>query len=307
MNSIDRSLRELKDMEALSDGSSPIHRLSPLAKLVVTVAFILTVISFHKYDLSSMIVMLLFPVLAFQVSEIPVRTCFYRLRYVLPLVLAVGVFNPFFDREPLLYLGNVGVSGGVISMLTLMCKGVLCLMASFLLIATTKIDALCKALRSIHVPAPLVTLLLLTFRYVSLMAEEVSVMSQAYALRAPGQKGIHYRAWGSFLGQLLLRSMDRARELYSAMQLRGYNFQQGVQFPAESVASGGSQPRSEEGATHRARRGKNAKAFLKNELRYAGSTRLSGADAAYMVICIALFLLVRNVNIAAMLGNLVMR
>ena len=40
------------------------------------------------------------------------------------------------------------------------------------------------------------------------------------------------------------------------------SFQQWVQSPAESVASGGSQPRSEEGATHRARRGKNAKAFL---------------------------------------------
>ena len=254
-------------MEALSDGSSPVHRLSPLAKLVVTIAFILTVISFHKYDLSSMIVMLLFPAFAFQVSRIPVRTCFYRLRYVLPLVLAVGLFNPFFDREPLLYLGNVTVTGGVISMLTLMCKGILCLMASFLLIATTRIDALCRALRSIHVPASLVTLLLLTFRYVSLMAEEVSVMSQAYALRAPGQKGIHYKAWGSFLGQLLLRSMDRAGELYSAMQLRGYT----------------------------------------GELEYAGSTRLTGTDAAYMLTCIALFLLARNVNVAAMLGNLVMR
>ena len=265
MRNIDSSLRELKDMEALAEGYSPMHRLSPLAKLVVTAAFILTVISFHKYDLSSMLVMLLFPILGFQISDIPVSTCFYKLRLVLPLVLAVGVFNPFFDRAVYLKLGGLAVSGGVISMLTLMCKGVLCLMASFLLIATTRIDAICRALRSLHVPAFIVTLLLLTFRYVTLMAEEVSVMSQAYALRAPGQKGIHHKAWGSFLGQLLLRSMDRAQELYSAMQLRGFD----------------------------------------GELKYAGSGRLSAADAVYMAVCIGLFVLARNVNIAGILGGLV--
>ena len=47
-------------------------------------------------------------------------------------------------------------------------------------------------------------------------------MSEAYHLRAPGQKGIHISAWGSFLGQLLLRSMDRAEDLYESMLLRGF-------------------------------------------------------------------------------------
>ena len=96
-------------------------------------------------------------------------------------------------------------------------------MASFLLIATTPMDALCAALRKLHVPSLLVTLLLLTYRYVSVMLHEVSVMSEAYHLRAPGQKGIHISAWGSFLGQLLLRSMDRAETLYESMQLRGFH------------------------------------------------------------------------------------
>ena len=42
----------------------------------------------------------------------------------------------------------------------------------------------------------------------------------AYALRAPGEKGIHFRAWGSLLGQLLLRSVDRAQLVYESMLLR---------------------------------------------------------------------------------------
>ena len=67
------------------------------------------------------------------------------------------------------------------------------------------------------------TLLLLTYRYVGVMTEELAIMTDAYLLRAPGQKGIHISAWGSFLGQLLLRSMDRAQELYGSMLLRGYH------------------------------------------------------------------------------------
>ena len=42
----------------------------------------------------------------------------------------------------------------------------------------------------------------------------------------------------------------------------------GLQSPTEINASGGSQPRKEEGASHHARRGKNAEAFLNVKFRY---------------------------------------
>ena len=223
MNKMEKALQELSEMDELAAQASPIHRLHPAAKLIATIAYIVVTVSFRKYDLSGLFPMLLWPVLLFQLSGIPVRTCFYKLRIVLPLVMAVGLFNPFFDRAILLRIGGVAFSGGVISMVTLMLKGVFCLMASFLLMATTPIDSLCAALRKLHVPGMIVTLLLLTYRYVGVMTEELAVMTDAYHLRAPGQKGIHISAWGSFLGQLLLRSMDRAEDLYESMQLRGFH------------------------------------------------------------------------------------
>ena len=221
-NVIDRSIEELREMDDLASSISPIHSLGPGAKLLVTVVYIAVVASFHKYNLTGLLFMIFYPVLLFEISRIPIGLCFRKMRLVLPLVCLAGLFNPFFDRIPVLTLGPVRVTSGMISMATLMLKGIFCLMASFLLIATTKIEGICQALRRIHVPSILVTLLLLTYRYIGLLAEEVSIMTQAYSLRAPGQKGIHYKAWGSFLGQLLLRSMDRAEELYSSMQLRGY-------------------------------------------------------------------------------------
>ena len=258
-----KALHELAEMDELASRRSPIHSLHPAAKLIVTVVYILITLSFDKYDLSGLVPMVLWPVLIFQISGINVRTCFYKLRIVLPLVMAVGLFNPFFDRAIMTHIGTVGISGGVISMITLMLKGMFCLMASFLLIATTKIDYLCGALRSMHFPSILVTLLLLTYRYVGVMTEELAVMTDAYHLRAPNQKGIHISAWGSFLGQLLLRSMDRAQELYSSMLLRGYH----------------------------------------QHFHYAENKPFDKRDASYIVVCVLIFALLRYFDISQMLGG----
>jgi len=267
MNKMENALSELGQMDELAVGDSPLHDISAIAKLLSTIAYILIVMSFHKYNLSGLIPMILWPIFLFQLSGIPVRTCFYKLRIVLPLVMAVGLFNPFFDRQILLHIGNIGVSGGVISMLTLMLKGVLCLMASFLLVATTPFDSICAALRKLHVPGVIATLLLLTYRYVGVMTLELAVMTDAYHLRAPGQKGIHVSAWGSFLGQLLLRSMDRAQELFSSMQLRGY----------------------------------------KNEFYYAKTKSFEVSDAVFMIVSIGFFVLLRYVNISQLIGQLFVR
>lgn len=264
---MEKALAELGQMDELAVQESPVHDLNAAAKLLSTVIYILIVMSFDKYDLSGLVPMVLWPVLLFQISGIPVRTCFYKLRIVLPLVMFVGLFNPFFDRDIMVYLGNIGVSGGVISMITLMIKGVLCLMASFLLVATTPFDSICAALRRMHIPSTLVTLLLLTYRYVGVMTQELAVMTDAYHLRAPGQKGIHVSAWGSFLGQLLLRSMDRAQELYSSMLLRGYH----------------------------------------QHFHYAPTKPFRAKDAAYMILSIGLFFLFRYCDVAELIGGIFVR
>ena len=267
MNKMQKALHELAEMDELAARSSPIHALHPAAKLIATIAYILVTLSFDKYDLSGLVPMLLWPVLLFQLSGIEIRSCFYKLRIVLPLVMAVGLFNPFFDKAVLLRLGPLAVSGGLVSMLTLMLKGLFCLMASFLLMATTPIDNLCAALRQLHVPKMLVTLLLLTYRYVGVMTEELAIMTEAYHLRAPGQKGIHISAWGSFLGQLLLRSMDRAQELYSSMLLRGYH----------------------------------------QHFHYTDIKPFRLRDALYSIGCVLVFLLLRSFRIAQLLGGMIVR
>lgn len=223
MTKAEKARNEIGAVERLAAGDSPIHRISPLAGLFLTILFIAVTVSFHKYNITSLIVMVIVPVLGYFISGIPLSTCFIKLRIVMPLVCALGLINPFLDKNIIMRIGSVNISGGVISMITLMLKGIFCLMMSFLFIATNPIDEICAGLRKIHFPKLLVSLFLLTYRYIAVLLGEVAVMTEAYQLRSPGQRGVKKAAWGSFLGQLLIRSMDKAQNLYDSMSLRGFN------------------------------------------------------------------------------------
>lgn len=223
MNKTQFAKQELYRMDKLGNMDTCVHRITPVSKFILTLGYILTVMSFGRYDIYGLFVMILFPVVAYQLAIIPVHTCFYKFRFCLPIVCLIGVLNPFFDQRIVMVVGRIGISGGVVSMVSLIMKGLFCLMATFLYVATSGIEGLCAALYKLHLPESFITHILLTFRYVSILLDELSRMTQAYKLRAPNQRGIAFKAWGSFLGQLLLRAMDRGQSLYENMLLRGYN------------------------------------------------------------------------------------
>lgn len=216
------ALFEVHELEEMAARKLEINRVHPLVKLMVTLVFMVTVVSFQKYDLPGLVPFLLYPFVVLKLADIKMAACFRKIRGILPLILFLGIFNPLLDRAAYFYIGAIPVSGGVISMITLFLKGVCCLTASFLLIATTGIEGICHALRLLHVPNILVTQFLLTYRYITVLMAEANSVYQAYSLRAPGEKGVKYKIWGSLLGQLLLRSIDRAGNLYESMLLRGF-------------------------------------------------------------------------------------
>lgn len=221
MNKTQQAYQEIKRIDEMADGNSVVHHFSPLSKLIVTLCYITTLMSFPKYSLSNVISMCIYPLLMYPLANISIYKAIWKMKVIIPLILLIGILNPFFDNT-LIQIGTITINGGWISFITLAIKGILALLATYLLVATTRIDSICHSLRKLHIPSYLVSLILLTYRYVSVMVEELSTMSIAYQLRAPKEKGIAYQAWGSFLGNLLLRSMDKAKEIYLAMKLRGY-------------------------------------------------------------------------------------
>lgn len=207
-------------MEAEARGDGLLQSLNPLSKLLVTVFYLIVLLSFHRYDLSGVLLMGFYPVLMFTLGNVPVGPMWRRMSLILIPICLIGIANPFFDRTPL--SPGSPVTGGMVSMTTLLLKGLFAVASTYLLMVTTPMEDLCRALRKLRVPAILVTVIMLIYRYLSVFLEEVYRIRTAYSLRAPGQKGVHFKVWGPLAGMLLLRSMDRSEAVYQSMSLRGY-------------------------------------------------------------------------------------
>ena len=222
MNSIDRAMLVLHAIDREAGGDGWMQAIHSVSKLLVTLVYLVTLLSFGKYALAEVLVMGVYLIVLFLLGEVSMRMMCGRLWGLLLLVGLLGVVNPFFDHHPLFVIYGFTITGGMVSMLTLMLKGVFSISAAYLLAVTTTMDDICHALRCLRVPAVFVTILMLAYRYLMLLLKETSRLRAAYAMRAPGQRGIHFSVWGSMVGQLLMRSIDRAEVIYGSMQLRGF-------------------------------------------------------------------------------------
>ncbi|GCD82918.1 cobalt ECF transporter T component CbiQ [Parageobacillus thermoglucosidasius] len=221
MSNMINSLSNMRLLDDLARKKTFIHRIHPLIKLLTTVAYLTVVVSFERHEISGLLPFIFYPILIFALAEIPVAPILKMILFIEPLIIGIGILNPLFDHSKIL-LGGIAISKGWFTFLSIFIKCSLTVTASILLIATTGMDRLAAALRMLKIPKIFVLQLLLTYRYISVLIEEVSRMMRAYSLRAPGQKGIKWSVWGSFAGQLLLRTFERAERVYQAMSLRGF-------------------------------------------------------------------------------------
>lgn len=222
MSRLEHTLQSLYLLEDSSRQKLWIHQIHPLSKLLICVAYVCTVVSFHKYALFPLLTMCCYPLIMMTLARISLKSCLSQLRLLLLLVCMVGIFNPIFDCMVVYRIGSFPITTGMISMVTLMLKGIFSVLSSYLLIATTSIEEICFALKLLHIPDSFTCILLLSYRHFIMFLSELNQMLEAYHLRAVHQKGIHIKAWGSFVGHFLLRSIDRANEIFESMSLRGF-------------------------------------------------------------------------------------
>lgn len=221
MSKISKAIGTIQHIDDLNSRDRWMNRVHPLVKFFIVLFYIAFTMATHKYDINRMILLAIVPFVLFVLADLSVKDTLSRLKIVLPLVLLVGALNIFIEKEPYT-IGYIQIRAGFISFATLTLKGIYAVIMSYIFIATTPIEKFCKALRTIKVPKIIVTQIMLTYRYIGLLLEESERVTTAYTLRAPGQKGIHFKVWGTLAGQMLLRTFDRAGEIYDSMKLRGY-------------------------------------------------------------------------------------
>jgi len=222
MASIHSAVLDLKSLDRLACGNSKIHHLDARAKVLVTVVFIFCVVSYNRYELSALFPFFIFPVVMITLAGIPPLFILKKVTLLCPFVLAVGIFNPVFDREILLHLGPLSISGGWISCASILIRSMLTIGAAFILVGVTGFTSACHAMERLGMPQVFAVQLLFLYRYIFVLAEEGNRTSRARELRSCGKKGLGIRSFGSLIGHLLLRTWQRAERIHMSMLSRGF-------------------------------------------------------------------------------------
>jgi cobalt/nickel transport system permease protein len=207
----------LEGLERYSAGTGPLHRLDARKKLIAALAFILIVIATPIGWWTALGSEGLFLAFIVGVAGIPPRELGRRWLAFFVLVgfltLMVAPASPARAR-----FGFLAVA------LTILFKNSLALFTMLVLSGTTPFHRLLAAMRKMGVPAILVATLQFMERYRHVLITELDRMATARRARV-----FHRRdslAWSlltGLIGQLFLRTFERAERVHGAMLARGWD------------------------------------------------------------------------------------
>ncbi len=220
---IEKALLSIGYMDILSNGDSYVHNIEPRAKIIITLAFIISVVSFGKYEIARLMPFAMYPIFLISAGGLPALYLVKKVAFVSPFALMIAIFNPILDTQTMLYLGNTAVSGGMVSFLSVILRFFLTVLTALALIASTGFQSVCLAMNRLGMPRVFTVQLLFLYRYLFLLVEEAARMSRARTLRAFNGKGNAMTAYSSLIGSLLLRTINRAQRIHLAMTCRGFD------------------------------------------------------------------------------------
>ena len=207
-------------------GQSPLGRLDPRWKLaaLMPAAFSTTLLQTLPTALTAWVLSL---VLA-HFGELPRRWLFTRLGSVALILSFFLAWLPFVvpGDGTRLDLGLVTLSSAGLTLAVIILLKALTVVALMLaLLASAPLQDTFKAAHALRVPGILVHLVLLTYRFVFLAAEEFTRLRMALRVRGfRNRADLHsYRTIGQVAGTLLVRSHERAERVGQAMRCRGFD------------------------------------------------------------------------------------
>lgn len=216
-------------------GASPIHRLDPRVKVVVTTLFIISNVLLPD---GAWLAFFLAWGLVLAVNILAELRWDYALKrslIALPFALAAITIIFTLPGRPVFSfsLGSwqiTATDSGLVRFASIVVRSWLSVQMAILLTATTQFPDLMHALRHLRVPSLLVAVISFMYRYLFVLADETMRLLRAREARSARPAGgggggtVLWRARvaGHMVGQLFLRSYERSDRVYSAMLARGY-------------------------------------------------------------------------------------
>jgi cobalt/nickel transport system permease protein len=213
-------------LQPLTTFDSPLRRLDPRWKIAALVPAAFMVAALRT--LPAVLAALAGAGFLLIAGRLPLAWCLRRLGGVAVLLLLFVCLLPFILQGPgpVWDLGPLRFSlHGLIVALVICCKALTIVSLMLVFLMTAPLDATLKAAYALCVPGLLVQLLLLTYRYTFLLADELVRLRIALRLRGyRNRASLHsYRTVSHVAGTLLVRSHERAERVGHAMRCRAFD------------------------------------------------------------------------------------
>jgi cobalt/nickel transport system permease protein len=210
--------------EVFAVGTSRIHRVDPRHRVVFAAVFsVQTAIGKEPAALILALAAALVLVLA---ARLDARRVLQRSVPVLAFLMLLWLVLPWtVPGRPWLTTGPLSASmEGVRLSWQISLKSISILLALMALTATMTAATLGHALHHLGVPEKIVSLLMITYRYLFVIEAEFTRLWRAAKVRGfRPQTNLHsYRTYAYLVGMLFVRASDRAERVYAAMRCRGF-------------------------------------------------------------------------------------
>lgn len=214
-----RLLTRLAELEQ-SPASHPTRDLR--AQIIVTHIYLIITLSIPLAQLSELLLFALYPIISAADQRVRFGSIARQSLVVVPFAALLGLFNALYNRETIFTIGSIAVTRGVIEFASIVVRALLSVQALLILVRAEGYNHLCHSLRRLGVPAMFVTQLLMLYRYLFVLIEQLLSLTRARAARSFGGRAMPINEWGAIVGQLTVRSIERTERISRAMQARGF-------------------------------------------------------------------------------------
>ncbi len=210
--------------EPFANGRSPIHRTNPTLRIVLASLYSSTVALMDH--IPALALALSFSILLGILARLAIKPLTARVAVACGVLAFVWLVVPItYADDPLAHIGPIAISqSGVLLCLQISLKALAILLAFMALVATMPTAALGHCLQQLALPAKLVQLLLLAYRYIFVIEKEYQRLFRAAKMRnfKPGTNMHTYRTYAYLVGMLFVRASERADRVHQAMKCRGF-------------------------------------------------------------------------------------
>lgn len=220
---LQKAILTLNSYQTESEDKTYVWRFDSRALIIVTLAYIIFILSLPVEIPEKLMWFAVYPIIMAPLSGLRYTRVFIKSLYVLPFIILIGIANPIYDRRPAFEMGNVIVTYGWLSLLTIVLRGIFSVQALLILISNCGFIGICNALNRMRVPRVLTTQLLLLYRYMGLLLEEAFNMQRAITSRGYGKKSFPISMWVTIVASLLIHTYERSKRIHDAMLSRGFN------------------------------------------------------------------------------------